>query len=143
MYIYAIFVRRKSIIWRLAEVLSPQFTIKIGSAKRKSAKCNICGRSANLTNKLIPQICGFAICGPPTFRYFFYCFECTQKTFLKGRILPMESCEVTALTTDDILLKSYDMWWETFIRTPHEANPIYYWTVISIFLNDEITRVSF
>jgi hypothetical protein len=32
-----------------------------------------------------------------------------QKTFLKGRILAIESCEVTALTTDDILLKSYDM----------------------------------
>ncbi len=27
------------------------------------AKWHICGRSVNLTNTLIPQICGFAICG--------------------------------------------------------------------------------
>jgi hypothetical protein len=26
-------------------------------------KCHICGKSANLTNYLSPQICGFAICG--------------------------------------------------------------------------------
>ncbi len=36
---------------------------------RKSAKCHICRRSANLTNYLSPQICGLAIleliCGPP------------------------------------------------------------------------------
>jgi hypothetical protein len=35
----------------------------IGSANRKSAKCHIFGKSANLKNYLSPQICGFAICG--------------------------------------------------------------------------------
>jgi hypothetical protein len=55
----------------VAEVLSPQLTTKNGSANRKSAKCNICGRSANLANYLSPQIADlrFAelLCGPPTF----------------------------------------------------------------------------
>jgi hypothetical protein len=37
---------------------------KIVSENRKPAKCHICGRSANLTNYSITQICGFAICGP-------------------------------------------------------------------------------
>jgi hypothetical protein len=37
----------------LAEVLSPLITKKIGSINRKSAQCQM--------------ICGFAICGPPTF----------------------------------------------------------------------------
>jgi hypothetical protein len=43
----------------LVEVLSLQITKKIGSAH--------CRRSANLTNYLSPQICGFAedIFGPP------------------------------------------------------------------------------
>jgi hypothetical protein len=36
---------------------------KVGSANRKSANCHICRSSANLTNYLGPQICGFAICG--------------------------------------------------------------------------------
>ncbi len=36
---------------------------KIWSANRKSAKCHICGMSANLTNYLSPQICEFSICG--------------------------------------------------------------------------------
>jgi hypothetical protein len=44
----------------LRTVLNPQITNKIGSANRKSAKCHICGRSANITNYLSPQICGFA-----------------------------------------------------------------------------------
>ncbi len=35
-------------ISRLAEALSPQITQKIRSANRKSPKCHICGRSANL-----------------------------------------------------------------------------------------------
>ncbi len=35
---------------------------KIGSANSKSAKCHICGRSANLTNYLSPQMWGIAIC---------------------------------------------------------------------------------
>jgi hypothetical protein len=48
------------------------------------------------------------ICGPPTVIFFVFVLN-AQKSFLKGRILAMESCEVTALTTDDILLKSYDM----------------------------------
>ncbi len=37
---------------------------------RKSAKCHICGRSANLTNYLRPQIAicrTYYICGPSTF----------------------------------------------------------------------------
>ncbi len=38
----------------------------IGYANRKSANCHICRRSANVTNFVSPQICGFAICGPPT-----------------------------------------------------------------------------
>jgi hypothetical protein len=33
------------------------------SANGKSAKCHICGRSANLTNYISPPSCGFAICG--------------------------------------------------------------------------------
>jgi hypothetical protein len=33
------------------------------AANRKSAKSHICGRSANRTNYLNPQFCGFAICG--------------------------------------------------------------------------------
>ncbi len=37
-----------------------QITKIIGSANRKSAECHICGRSANLTNYLTTQICGFA-----------------------------------------------------------------------------------
>jgi hypothetical protein len=36
---------------------------KIGCAHRKSAKCLICRRSANLTNYIRPHGCGFAICG--------------------------------------------------------------------------------
>jgi hypothetical protein len=36
---------------------------KFGFANRKSAKCNLCGRSANLIFYLCPPICGFAICG--------------------------------------------------------------------------------
>ncbi len=47
----------------LAEVLSPQITNTIGSASRKSAKCQICGWSAYLTNFVVGKICGFAICG--------------------------------------------------------------------------------
>jgi ribosomal protein S14 len=35
---------------------------KNGSANRKSAKCLICGRSANITNYWSPEICRFAIC---------------------------------------------------------------------------------
>ncbi len=38
----------------------------IGYANHKSANCHICRRSANVTFFLSPQICGFAICGPPT-----------------------------------------------------------------------------
>jgi hypothetical protein len=41
----------------------PQITKKTEPTNRKSAKCHICGRSANLTNYLSPQICGLAICG--------------------------------------------------------------------------------
>jgi hypothetical protein len=53
----------KVCICGLAEVSSPKIIIKIRSANRKSAKCHICERSANLTNYLGPQICGFAVCG--------------------------------------------------------------------------------
>jgi hypothetical protein len=51
----------------LAEVLSLQIKIKIGFAIRKSTQYQFCGRFENLTIHLSPQICGFAICGPPTF----------------------------------------------------------------------------
>jgi hypothetical protein len=40
------------VICGLAEVLNPQLTTKNGSANHKSAKCNICGRSAKLANYL-------------------------------------------------------------------------------------------
>jgi hypothetical protein len=40
-----------------------QITKKIRSAKRKTARCRICWRSADPTNYLTPQICGFAIFG--------------------------------------------------------------------------------
>ncbi len=43
----------------IAEILSLQITKKIGSAKRKSAKCH---KYANLTNCISPQTCGFALC---------------------------------------------------------------------------------
>jgi hypothetical protein len=50
---FALFGRRKMyVICGLADILSPQLTTKNGSANRKSAKCNICGRSANLANYL-------------------------------------------------------------------------------------------
>jgi hypothetical protein len=49
----------KVCICGFAELLNPQIT-KTGSVNRKYAKCHICGRSANLTNYLSPQICGFA-----------------------------------------------------------------------------------
>ncbi len=32
------------------------------STNRKSAKCQICGRFANLWNYLSPEICGYVIC---------------------------------------------------------------------------------
>ncbi len=38
-----------------------------GSSNRKSKNCHICGRSASLVNFVRPRLCGFAICGPPTF----------------------------------------------------------------------------
>jgi hypothetical protein len=51
---------------RICKVLSPQKNRKnIEFANRKSANCHIC-RSPNVTNFVSPQICGFAICGPPT-----------------------------------------------------------------------------
>jgi len=46
-----------------AEVISPKITKKIGSDNRKSAKCHICERSANISNYLSLQICEFASCG--------------------------------------------------------------------------------
>ncbi len=58
----SLFVRRKSIhifaaLWKSANHENTGF------ANHKSAKCHIRGRSANRTNYLGPQICGFAICG--------------------------------------------------------------------------------
>ncbi len=44
------FVRRKSMYLRTFGSLNPQITKKIWAAKRKSAKCHICGRTANLRN---------------------------------------------------------------------------------------------
>jgi hypothetical protein len=47
------------------QIANPQISTKIlhnFSANRKSAKCHICGMSANLTNYLSQPICGFAIC---------------------------------------------------------------------------------
>jgi hypothetical protein len=40
----------------------PKITKRNRSANRKSAKCHISEWSANLTNYLSLQICGFAIC---------------------------------------------------------------------------------
>ncbi len=56
LHICYIFVRRKKMYLRTCG--SPQITNKIGSENRKSAKCQICERSAILTNYLSPQICG-------------------------------------------------------------------------------------
>jgi hypothetical protein len=49
--LYALFVRRKVCICRLADVLSPLITKILGP------------QIANETNYLSPQICAFAICG--------------------------------------------------------------------------------
>jgi hypothetical protein len=62
----------KDKICGFAEVLSPSKKLglqidnlqkNIGSANRKSTNCHTCGRSANITNFVSPQICGSAICG--------------------------------------------------------------------------------
>jgi hypothetical protein len=43
------------------KLFSPQIKKRLGpQANPKSAVCHICGKSANLTNYLSPQICGFA-----------------------------------------------------------------------------------
>ncbi len=61
---YAKFGRTKVCICWLVEFLCPQITYtKIGPANRKTVKCHICGRSANLTSCLSVHICWFAICG--------------------------------------------------------------------------------
>jgi hypothetical protein len=71
-HVIYVFVRRKVKNLRICKVLSPQKNLglqngkNIGYANRKSANCHICRRSANVTNFVSPQICGFAICGPPT-----------------------------------------------------------------------------
>jgi hypothetical protein len=54
---YATYVRRKSMY--LLEVFKSANHNK--DSARKSPKCHICGRSANLTNYLSPQIFVFAI----------------------------------------------------------------------------------
>ncbi len=61
--LYAVFARWKSMycICGLTEVLSQQITKKAESVNRKSVKCHIHERSANLTNYLSPQTCRFAI----------------------------------------------------------------------------------
>jgi hypothetical protein len=43
-------IGEKVCVFGFAEVFSPQITKKIESPNRRSAKCHICGRSANLTN---------------------------------------------------------------------------------------------
>ncbi len=53
--LYTIFKGEKVCVFGFAEVFTPQITKKILSPNRKSAKCHICGRSANLTNL---RICG-------------------------------------------------------------------------------------
>jgi hypothetical protein len=60
-----IFVRRKNTVCfcGLAKVLSPQTTLDIEAENRKSAKCHICGRSANPTDFRFTEL----ICGPPNF----------------------------------------------------------------------------
>ncbi len=60
----SICVRRNSMysICGLAEVLSSK-SQKIWPANSKSAKCHICGRSANAKKNVSPQICGFALRG--------------------------------------------------------------------------------
>jgi hypothetical protein len=47
----------------LSEVLNPQFKKYTVSSNRKSAKCHIYRRSANLTHSSCLQNYGFAICG--------------------------------------------------------------------------------
>ncbi len=60
---YMLYLWGENIMYlRACGILNPKITKKIGPANRKSAKCYICGRSANL-KFLGPQICGFAICG--------------------------------------------------------------------------------
>jgi hypothetical protein len=44
-------LEEKAFICGLAEVVAPQITKKIRSANHKSAKCYICGSSANLINE--------------------------------------------------------------------------------------------
>ncbi len=62
-----VFVRRKVKNLRICQVLRLQKNFgsanrkNIGYADRKSANCHICRRSANVTNFVSPQICGFAL----------------------------------------------------------------------------------
>jgi hypothetical protein len=61
--VYAILVEEEGLYLRTCGSFMSANRKKIGSANRKSANGHICGRSANLTNYLCLQICGFVICG--------------------------------------------------------------------------------
>jgi hypothetical protein len=65
--LYAAFVRRKGMDLLICGSSKSANHKKLTFANPKSAKCHICGRSANLTNYLSPQSCWFAICGPKLF----------------------------------------------------------------------------
>ncbi len=66
------FVRRKSMYMRICGSFKTAIHKKSGSTNRKSAKCQICGRFANLTNYLRLQNCEICdlrnfIFRPPSF----------------------------------------------------------------------------
>ena len=67
-----VFVRRKVKNLRICKVLSPQKNLGPQIAKYRVRKSQICKLPhlqkvrKNVTNFVTPQICGFAICGPPT-----------------------------------------------------------------------------
>ncbi len=77
----------------------------LGSANRKSP--NICGRSANLTNYLIPQICWFAIYGtylrPPTFAYFTRNSSTKTKPFLNRN--PLRKCALWGARPPEVAIR--------------------------------------
>ncbi len=70
--LYDKFVRRKMMyLWTCGSFKSANHKKDWLAANRKSVKWHICGRSANITIYLCPQICGFGfaglLCGPSTF----------------------------------------------------------------------------
>ncbi len=53
--------KKKHVFSDLRNFLSPEIAQKISPANLKSAKCHICGRSANLTNYLSLQVYGLEV----------------------------------------------------------------------------------